>query len=90
MNRVGLLKRERTGLFSSAFEEKGFKLMFFMNSYPRYLWLADKRVTKLSDIKGLKIRGTAAVHVQVAKALGATAVGISPAGPIYGPGPRND
>ncbi len=69
----------RKGLFSSIFEENGFKLMFYMNSYPRLIWFRDKKVTKFSDFKGLKIRGTSPQHVEVAKALGATAVMISPA-----------
>ena len=69
----------RTGYFFSIFEDKGFKLMFFMNSDPRMIWLSKKKVTRLSDFKGLKIRGISPVHIDVAKALGATAVGIAPA-----------
>jgi TRAP-type C4-dicarboxylate transport system substrate-binding protein len=42
------------------------------------LQLSFKKVTKLSDLKGMKIRGTSPQHVEVAKALGATAVQISP------------
>lgn len=69
----------RTGYLSSIFEDKGFKLMFFMNSDPRMIWLNKKKVSRLSDLKGLKIRGISPVHIDVAKALGATAVGIAPA-----------
>lgn len=65
------------GLLSSMFEDNGFKPMFFMNSYPRVLFFRNKRVTKMDDLKGLKIRGMSPVHIEVAKALGATAVGVS-------------
>jgi len=69
----------RKGIFQPMFEDNGFKLMFFMNSDPRMAWFANKRVSTLSDLKGLKIRGTTPVHIQVLKSLGATAVAISPA-----------
>lgn len=69
----------RKGYFASNFEDNGFKLMFFMNSDPRMIWLTKKKVTQLSDFKGLKIRGVSPVHIDVAEALGATAVRISPA-----------
>ncbi len=68
----------RKGLFSSMFEERGFKLLFFMVGDPRVLWFIDKKVTKLSDLKGVKIRGTTPVNIEMLKAMGATAVFVSP------------
>jgi len=69
----------RKGLFSGMFEEKGFKPMFFMNSDPRYIWTTKKAVKNLDQLKEMKLRGTTPVHIEVAKALGATAVWVSPA-----------
>ncbi|MFC1534522.1 TRAP transporter substrate-binding protein [Thermodesulfobacteriota bacterium] len=69
----------RKGLLSSVFEGNGVKFLFFMNNDPRKIWFSKKRITNFSQLKGLKVRGTTPVHIEIAKALGATAVNISPA-----------
>lgn len=68
----------RKGLLAPVFEKNGVKLMFFMNSDPRMIWFSKKKVTKISDFKELKIRGLSPVHIDVAKALGASVVSVSP------------
>jgi TRAP-type C4-dicarboxylate transport system substrate-binding protein len=69
----------RKGLLSSMFEDNGFKLLFFMETDPRLLYFSKKKVTSFKDLKGMKIRGTTPVNIDIIKALDATAVAISPA-----------
>lgn len=66
----------RQGLFSSMFEEKGFKPLIFMTTDPFYLFFRDKKVTQLSQIKNLKLRGATPSQLQMMKALGASVVSI--------------
>lgn len=59
-----------------------FKVLGFMPIQPQTLFLRDKKVTTLNDLKGLKIRAASGLLSQTVTALGATGVTI-PGSEVY-------
>jgi TRAP-type transport system periplasmic protein len=70
------------GLFSTLFEEKGFKPLYFESTPMAMLFMRDKKITSLDQLAGLKIRGSTPIQLKMAEALGATAVSI-PTADVY-------
>ena len=72
-------------LYDKGYFDKDFsnvKLMGLNNNGPAVLFLADKKVSTLKDLKGLKLRTSSEAWVQVARALGAAPVA-APTGEVY-------
>lgn len=60
-------------------EYKGVKVLYFMSTPPVPLLMADKEITSLEQMNGLRIRHPGTVYASLISALGATPVGVAPA-----------
>ena len=64
----------RQGLFSSIFEKRGFKPLYFEPTDPFYFFFVDKKITSLDELRKMKLRGTTPPQIELIKALGASGV----------------
>jgi TRAP-type C4-dicarboxylate transport system substrate-binding protein len=53
-----------------------YKVMWTQKTPPKYIFLADKKVTSMEDFRGLKISGVSGIWVDMPELLGATSVAV--------------
>lgn len=60
-------------------EHRGVKVLYFMATPPIPLLMADKKITRIDQLKGARIRHPGTVYASLISALGASPVGVVPA-----------
>lgn len=77
-----LYATENQGLMAKELTANGLKVLWWQSTDPAYIFLRKKKVNKLEDLRGMKIRTVAGIPVKTMSALGATGVAL-PGSEVY-------